>query len=111
MVRPSKPLLLSKLPEKCSVAYRNLFEPSHRRASIARETCEALLEEFHDPADKNFTGHLLLNFRRRWFEMYLGAALRRAGLDVSAPKPGSAFRIMVGGRPIYIEAIAPTACW
>lgn len=34
--------------------------------------------------------------------MYLGVALRRAGLEVSAPKP-----VMVNGKLIYIEAIAP----
>lgn len=75
---------------------------------MAKEMCEALWQDFHDLADRNFVDVLPFDFHRRWFEMYLGAALRRAGLDVAAPKPGPDFRVSVDGRPLYIEAIAPT---
>jgi hypothetical protein len=103
-----KPLFLPKPPDGSNVVYQTLFNASQRRAAIARETCELLWQDFHDLADTNFVDVLPYDFHRRWFEMYLGVALRRAGLDVTAPKPGPDFRIAVDGRPVYIEAIAPT---
>jgi hypothetical protein len=41
--------------------------------------------------------------------MYLGTALRRAGLEVTAPKPGPDLQVIVDGSRISIEAIAPIA--
>ena len=74
-----------------------------------REGCEDLWRGFSDLADANFVERFPFEFHQRWFEMYLGAALRRAKLDVTAPKPDPDLRVMVEGRPLYIEAIAPTA--
>jgi type I restriction enzyme S subunit len=68
-----------------------------------------LWRDFYDLADQNFVERLPFEFHQRWFEMYLGATLRGASLDVSAPKPGPDAQVMVDGRPTYIEAIAPTA--
>lgn len=76
---------------------------------MVREHCESLWRDFADLADANFLDRLPFEFHQRWFEMYLGAALRRAGLEVAAPKPGPDFRVTVGGKRIHIEAIAPTA--
>jgi hypothetical protein len=39
----------------------------------------------------------------------LGATLRDANLEASAPKPGPDFCVAAGGRSIYIEAVAPEA--
>ena len=108
MSSPTKSLFLERPPEGCSIAYRNLFVSSNRKAQVARETCEALWGGFHDLADANFVERMPFEFHQRWFEMYLGATLRDAGLDVSAPKPGPDFRVILHGRPTYIEAIAPT---
>jgi len=64
--------------------------------------------DFYDLADPQFCERFPLEFHQRWFEMYLGVSLRRAGLNISAPKPGPDFRVEVEGSPIYIEAVAPT---
>jgi hypothetical protein len=107
MTSPKRSLFRGEPPDGCSVAYRHLFAPSHRRAAIARSQSEALWDDFHDLADDAFINRFPFEFHQRWFEMYLGAALRTAGLEVSAPKPGPDLRVLVGSRPIYIEAIAP----
>lgn len=101
-------LFQAKPPEDGSPAYRNLFAPSSDRAAQARAQCEHIWRDYHDLADPQFIARFPFEFHQRWFEMYLGAGLRRAGLDVAAPKPGPDFRVVVEGRPIYIEAIAPT---
>lgn len=108
MAAPKRPLFLDSPPENSSPVYLGLLKPANGRAALVRAQCEELWRDFQDLADENFTSHLPLDFPRRWFEMYLGAALRRTGLDVSAPKPGPDFRVLVNRRPAYIEAIAPT---
>jgi hypothetical protein len=63
-------------------------------------------------ADPGFAQRLLpFDFHRRWFEMYMGATLVSAGLEVSAPTPGRGpdFQILADGRRIFIEAVCPTA--
>jgi hypothetical protein len=101
--------LFRNLPDDCHKAYRNLFVATKGQAKRAREQCEELWLHFHDLADKNFVGRFPFDFQQRWFEMYLGAALRDADLDVSAPKPGPDFCVTVSGRQLYIEAIVPVA--
>jgi hypothetical protein len=96
-------------PDGCNLAYRNLFSATSGRAKAAREQCEELWRHFHDLADKNFADRFPFEFNQRWFEMYLGTALRDANLDVSAPKPGPDFCVTVDGRQIYIEAVTPEA--
>lgn len=108
MRRMIKPLFKS-LPADCSMSYRNLFSAPTARAKAARDECEELWRGFHNLADKDFVDRFPFEFQQRWFEMYLGAGLRDANLDVSAPKPGPDFCITVAGRPIYIEAIVPEA--
>lgn len=97
-----------KPPDDGSKAYRNLYEPGSQRAAQARAQCEDIWRDFYDLADKQFIERFPFEFHQRWFEMYVGASLRRARLDVTAPKPGPDFRVVVEGRPIYIEAVAPT---
>jgi len=91
------------------MAYRSLFSATKGRAREAREKCEGLWRGFQDLADKDFVDRFPFEFHQRWFEMYLGASLRDANLDVSAPKPGPDFCVAIDGRQIYIEAIAPEA--
>jgi hypothetical protein len=105
MVKP----LFRHLPDDCCMSYRNLFAATKGKAQNAREECEALWRKFHDLADNNFVDRFPYEFHQRWFEMYLGATLRDANLEVSAPKPGPDFCVTSGGRLIYIEAIAPEA--
>ena len=109
MTRDHRELFLPKLPDGAEQTYGNLFAPAKERTALIRGHCDALWHDFHDLADPNFVDRLPFEFHQRWFEMYLGAALRRAGLHVEAPKPGPDFRVIVDGRPIYIEAVAPTA--
>ena len=97
-----------KPPDAGSMAYRNIFEARSQEAAQARRLCEDIWRDFHDLADPQFVERFPFEFHQRWFEMYVGASLRRAGLDVTAPKPGPDFRVVVAGRAIYIEAVAPT---
>lgn len=101
--------LFRRLPDDCCISYRNLFAANKGQAKNAREECEALWLKFHDLADGNFADRFPYEFHQRWFEMYLGATMRDANLEVSAPKPGPDFSVTVGGQSIYIEAIAPEA--
>ena len=107
----TKPRALFVIPPAagCAENYRILWNPPNPRVARVREQCEELWRDFSDLADSNFIDRFPHELHRRWFEMYLGASLRRAGLNVTAPKPGPDFRVIVEGRPIYIEAIAPTA--
>jgi hypothetical protein len=97
-----------KPSETTSMAYRNLYAPVSRRAAQAKAVCEEMWREFHDLADPQFRERFPFEFHQRWFEMYLGVSLRRAGLNVSAPKPGPDFRVLLESGPVYIEAVAPT---
>jgi hypothetical protein len=98
-------------PDGCTAEYRILCESKpNSRAAAVREGCEDLWRGFSDLADANFVERFPFEFHQRWFEMYLGAALRRAKLDVTAPKPGPDLRVMVEGRPIYIEAPVARRC-
>ena len=99
--------LFRRLPDDSCTSYKNLFAAT--KGGFAREECEALWRKFHDLADNNFVDRFPYEFHQRWFELYLGATLRDANIDVSAPKPGPDFCAAIGGRSIYIEAIAPEA--
>jgi hypothetical protein len=96
-------------PEGCAQNYRNLWEPPNARSALARQQCEDLWRDFADLADNDFIDRFPFELHQRWFEMYLGASLRRAGLNPSAPKPGPDFQVIVERAPIFTEAIAPTA--
>jgi hypothetical protein len=102
-------LFLPRAPGNCDATYRALCEPARERNAVIRAHCETLWADFADLADPDFVQRFPFEFHQRWFEMYLGAALRRAGCDVSAPKPGPDFQLRDGDRRIFIEAIAPTA--
>jgi len=109
MAKVHRDLFLPSLPEGADQAYRNLFAPEKERTALIRDQCEALWRDFHDLADPAFVDRLPFEFHQRWFEMYVGAALREAGLHIEAPKPGPDFRVVTDRGPVYIEAIAPTA--
>jgi hypothetical protein len=64
--------------------------------------------EFQPLADSNFLDRFPFEFHQRWFEMYLGATLRNAGLEVRAPKPGPDFQILANGQRIHVEAVCAT---
>jgi hypothetical protein len=108
VARPVPKLFAAEPPENCSGVYRNVLAAPNHRAALAREHCEVMWQEFYDLADENFLDRFPFEFHQRWFEMYLGSSLRQAGLNVSAPKPGPDFGVSLKGRPIFIEAVAPT---
>jgi hypothetical protein len=97
-----------KPPDEGSKAYRTLFEARSERAAQARKWSEDLWRDFYNLADPQFLERFPFEFHQRWFEMYVGASLRRAGLNVEAPKPGPDFCVVLEGSRIFIEAIAPT---
>ena len=96
---------------QCAPAYRFLYAPENDRAATARMRCENLWSDFQDLADPNFNSTFPIEFHQRWYEMYLGVALRLNGLDVRAPTPGRGpdFVVVHENRRIFIEAIAPKA--
>jgi len=93
-----------------SMAYRNIFEARSERAAEAKQIAEEMWREFRDLADPQFLKEFPTKerFHQRWFEMYCGVSLRRAGLHVEAPKPGPDFRVILEGRPVFVEAVSPT---
>jgi len=99
---------VDEAPDGCAPVYRNLIRPQHRGAIAARQRCEEMWAAFHPLADGNFLDRLPFEFHQRWFEMYLGASLVSAGLDVRAPKSGPDFEVSAGSQRIFIEAVAPT---
>jgi hypothetical protein len=101
-------LFAAEAPDGCALTYRNLIRPKHRGAVAARQRCEEMWRAFESLADLNFLDRLPFEFHQRWFEMYLGASLLSAGIEVRAPKPGPDLEVSAGGRRIYIEAVAPT---
>jgi hypothetical protein len=103
-------LFRDEAPEGCDLAYRNLTHSTKRGSLTARRRCEELWCLFEPLADPVFLERLPFEFHQRWFEMYVGAALIDAGLDVRAPTPGRGpdFEIHAGGRRIYVEAVCPT---
>ncbi len=108
MSRRTRELFPAEAPDGCALAYRNLIRPQHRGAVAARRRCEEMWRTFEPLADPNFRELLPFKFHQRWFEMYLGASLVSAGIDVRAPKPGPDFEIRAGSQRIFIEAVAPT---
>jgi hypothetical protein len=74
----------------------------------ARAPCEEFWREYRDLAEHDFRRRFPVAFRQRWFGMYLAVALRRAGLTVTAPRPGPDLQVVIDGRRLPIEAIAPT---
>lgn len=101
------PQLFRDLPADADPAYRHLFERTNERAAEAREICDHMWRDAWDLLDRDFVAQFPTHFQERWFELYLAAALRRAGLNPVAPKPGPDLRIDVGGVRVWIEAIVP----
>jgi hypothetical protein len=99
---------MDEAPDGCALVYRNLIRPQHRGAVAARQRCEEMWAAFQPLADSNFLERLPFEFHQRWFEMYLGASLVSAGIEIRAPKPGPDFEIRAAGKRIFIEAVAPT---
>ena len=111
MTQPLRELFMREPPEGSGPHYRALIHPRRPIEVLARQRCEAMWRLFEPLADPNFLERLPFEFHQRWFEMYLGAALVSAGLDVSAPTPGRGpdFAIRADGRRVYIEAVCATA--
>jgi hypothetical protein len=104
-------LFMHEAPDGCDLTYRNIGYSTKQGSLNARRRCEELWRLFEPLADPDFLDLLPFKFHQRWFELYLGAALVDAGLDVRAPTPGKGpdFEIHAGGRRIFVEAVCPTA--
>ena len=111
MSRAQRELFMREAPNGCSPLYRYLISPRRPIEEMARQRCEAMWRLFEPLADPNFLERLPFEFHQRWFEMYVGAALVGADLDVWAPTPGRGpdFEVHTDGRRVYVEAVCATA--
>ena len=111
MSRAQRELFMREAPNGCSPLYRYLINPRRPIKEMARQRCEAMWRLFEPLADPNFLERLPFEFHQRWFEMYVGAALVGADLNVRAPTPGRGpdFEVHTDGRRVYVEAVCATA--
>jgi hypothetical protein len=91
-------------PKIGTLAY-NLISSKNDTAVCWRANLNSMWPEFHDLADENFVSHFCIDPHARAWEMQLGVALRRKGMNPSAPKPGPDFLVLDGQQKIWIEAV------
>lgn len=103
-----RPALFAQLPPAACQGYRNLRDPPSSNAALCRDYCEHLWSRFYPYADDGFAEDFAVHLHQRFWEMYLGATLLDAGHQITAPKPGPDFRLRLGDRTVWIEAVAAT---
>jgi hypothetical protein len=88
------------------VAYLNTRD--HPRGNESRAFCEALWVHYRALADPHFREDARNHFLQRFWEMYLAVTLLERGLRVERyGDEGPEFFVLVGGRRLWIEAVAP----
>ena len=88
------------------VAYLNTRD--HPRGEESRAFCETLWVRYHTLADPHFREDARNHFLQRFWEMYLAVTLLERGLRVErCGDEGPEFFVLVGGRRLWIEAVAP----
>jgi hypothetical protein len=73
----------------------------------SREACEVLWAKYQPYADEHFLAEMRRDFHARFWEMYLAVTLLEQGFTIESPKPGPDVGIVVDGRRIWLEAVAP----
>lgn len=104
-----KRLLFDNDREDVNHIYRALRNPENCGAERARKSCEDMWLDFEDHADPNFLDEFPTQFNQRWFEMYLTVSFIRNKCDVKCWNRGPDIRIVVDGKPVWIEAVCPTS--
>lgn len=88
-------------------SYLNVRDSADARIATIREHTEQLWVEYECHADPHFLTECRRDFHARFWEMYLVVTLMRLGHKVTCPKPGPDAGIVVEGRRIWFEAVAP----
>ena len=104
-----KRLLFDNDREDVNHIYRALRNPENCGAERARKSCEDMWPDFSEHADPNFLDEFPTQFNQRWFEMYLTVSFIRNGFNVESKDSGPDIRIVVDGKPVWIEAACPTS--
>lgn len=89
--------------------FRAYAESDHPIAIEAREFIDELWREYEPYADPHFVREIRSDFDARFWEMYLACTLLRNGYKIDSAGTGPDLRILGQERPIWIEAVAPTA--
>lgn len=89
------------------ISYRNLRDSPDQRVAQIRARCEQLWSEYRGFADDHFLVELRRDFQARFWEMYLAVTLQRLRYEICFPKPGPDVGIVVAGKRIWFEAVAP----
>jgi hypothetical protein len=75
----------------------------------ARDFTESLWKRYEPYADANFLTEIQVDFRARFWEMYLACSLEDAGYSIECPKPeGPDILVTSGETRVWIEAVAPS---
>ena len=91
------------VPDEDYVAVRDLDHNHDCRAYV-----ESLWAWYESLADANFITDAQAHFQERFWEMYLGRALDRAGMHPQSPgSAGPDLFVDAGGQRIHIEATTP----
>ena len=84
---------------------RDLPSAAHNKSFV-----ELLWSEYWSIADAGFLARAQHEFHQRFWEMYVGVSLLKAGHRlVKHGDEGPEFFFEVGGRRVWVEAVAPTA--
>lgn len=86
----------------------NILESDSAECQAIRTELEKMWPVYSDLADTNFIAFFNLEPESRYWEMYLGATLRKAGIEVSSNDSGPDIKVDGYSVPIWIEAIAPS---
>lgn len=66
-----------------------------------------LYKQFKPYADSNFLVDIKNDFHQRTWEMYLACILLRRGFQISSSDKGPDIKLVIGGKTIWIECVAP----
>jgi hypothetical protein len=100
------PDLFAANPLNASTMYVALRSPTSEKQRRVRAHVEQLWQIYHYYAEPLFLSEFPLQFHERWFEMYLGVGLLKAGakLQKTLP-PGPDLLVNANGRHFWIEAV------
>jgi len=98
--------------DDCHIIYKNVRdiggdEIGLHHQSIHQNIAE-LWKKFKPHADTRFVEEFRRNPDQRYWEMYLGCCLLDKGFSLNTGPKGPDFRLEVGGKKIWIEAVTPT---
>ena len=100
---------LLSLPAEKRKNIKNLLHSHQVVPTLMRNNLDSLWEQFCDLADENFISEFACKPNDRAWEMQLGAALRKAGFELEARKPGPDFLTYDGENKVWIEAVVAEA--